>query len=115
MQVVFIAIYKQNNYPHKLTIPKEKLENKHNKREHEATTAFVLVTFLCSDTSSLSCISISLLVADASIVDAHRGGKGGRDVVAPGAHTDLIASSLMGFHLDSSFKSNMHVSTASEG
>lgn len=75
----------------------------------------VLITFLCSDTSSLSCISISLLVTEASIVDAHRGGKGGRDVVAPGAHTDLIASSLMGFHLDSSFKSNTQISTESEG
>lgn len=85
------------------------------KKESIKLQISVLITFLCSDTSNLSCISISLLVTEASIVDAQRGGKGGRDVVAPGAHTDLIASSLMGFHLDSSFKSNTQISTESEG
>lgn len=75
----------------------------------------IFLTFLCSETSILSCTSISLLVTAASIVEAHRGGKGGTEDAAPGGHIDFIASPLMGFHLDSSCRSNTHSSTASEG
>lgn len=73
------------------------------------------VTFLCSETSSLSCNSISLLATAASSVESHRGGKGGTEDVDPGGHTDFIASPLIGFHLDSSCRSNTQTSTASDG
>lgn len=78
-------------------------------------TQIMACTFLCSTTNILSCNSSSLLVTAASTDEAQRGGKGGSAVVAPGEHTDLIASPLIGFHLDSSCKSKEQTSTASVG
>lgn len=75
----------------------------------------MIPTFLCSMTNILNCNSSSLLASAASVVELQRGGKGGSAVVAPGEHTDLIASPLIGFHLDSSCKSKIQISTASEG
>lgn len=72
-------------------------------------------TFLCSATNILNCNSTSLLVTAASIMEAQRGGNGGSALVAPGEHTDFIASQLIGFHLDSSCKLKTQTSTASEG
>lgn len=57
-------------------------------------------TLLCSETRKRSSSSSWLLAAAGSRDEAQSGGSGGRDVVDPGAHTDLRASSLIAFHRD---------------
>ena len=51
-----------------------------------------LFTFLCSDTRERSSSSSWLLAAAGSREGAQRGGRGGREVVEPGAQTDFRAS-----------------------
>lgn len=82
---------------------------------HRAIKEILDVTFLCSDTRTRSCSSISLLSVAASIRELQSGGNGGREVMDPGEQTDLIASTLIGFHLDSSCRSHTHRSTESDG
>lgn len=59
-----------------------------------------LFTFLCSDTRERSSSSSWLLAAAGSREGAQSGGRGGREVVEPGAQTDFRASWLIDFHRD---------------
>lgn len=63
-------------------------------------------TLLYSETRKRISSSSWLLAAAGSRDGAQSGGSGGREVVAPGAHTDLRASSLIGFHRDGFCKEN---------
>lgn len=63
-------------------------------------------TLLYSETRKRISSSSWLLAAAGSRDGAQSGGSGGREVVAPGAHTDFRASSLIGFHRDGLCKEN---------